>query len=90
MDSIFFLLFENFHLLSRESVPITRQKMAAECRLQDRRWLTGQVFRDGVISVILVGLCAVPRSYCNCVAPWVMHKKRGKVNGKHVCVKMKT
>jgi len=27
----------------------------------------------------------VARSYCECVAPWAMHKKRAEVNGKHVC-----
>jgi hypothetical protein len=45
--------FFSFHLLCRERVPITGQKMAAQCRLQDRRWLPAQVIRDSVISVIL-------------------------------------
>jgi len=56
-----FLFFDLFHLLCRERVPITGKKMAAECRLQDRRWLPVQVIRDGVISVILTGLCATSR-----------------------------
>jgi hypothetical protein len=60
----------------RERVPIPRQKMAAGAR----------VIRDSVISVIPAGVGAtVERSYCECVAPWVMHKKLGEVNGKHVC-----
>jgi hypothetical protein len=29
-------------------------------------------------------LQTVARSYCECVAPWEMHKKRGEVNRKHV------
>ena len=35
--------------------------VASGCRLQDRRWLPVQVIRDGVISVILTGLCATSR-----------------------------
>jgi len=55
-----FLPFDLFHL-SCERVPITGQKMAAKCRLQDRRWRQAQEFRDSVISVILAGLVATSR-----------------------------
>jgi len=58
-----FWLFDLFHLLCPERVPITGQKMAAECRLQDRRWLPAQVIRDSLISVILAGLSATSRKW---------------------------
>jgi len=51
------LPFDPFHL-SCERVPITGQKMAAKCQLQDRRWRRAQEFRDSVISVSLAGLGA--------------------------------
>jgi hypothetical protein len=58
----FFLLLDLFHLY-RERVHITGQKMATECRLQDRRWLPTQVIRDSLLSVILAGLNATSRKW---------------------------
>jgi hypothetical protein len=52
MDPIFFFyLFDLFDRLSRERVPIQRQKMAAGLR----------VIRDSVIPVILAGVSATSR-----------------------------
>jgi hypothetical protein len=56
-------------------VPITGQKMAAGARVPRQRYI-----RDSSWS-----WCDVTRSYCKCVALWVMHKTRGDVKGKHVC-----
>jgi hypothetical protein len=56
-------------------VPITGQKMAADARVPRQRYI-----RDSSWSC-----CDVTRSYCKCVAPWVMHKTCGDVNGKHMC-----
>jgi hypothetical protein len=56
-------------------VPITGQKMAAGARVPRQRYIrdSSWSWRD------------VTRSYCKFAAPWVMHKTRGDVNGKHVC-----
>ena len=56
-------------------VPISRQEMAAGARVPQQRYI-----RDSSWS-----WCDVTRSYYMCVAPSVMHKTRGDMNGKHVC-----
>ena len=56
-------------------VPITEQVMAAGARVLRQRYICDSSW----------SWCDVTRSYYKCVAPSVMHKTRGDMNGKHVC-----
>ena len=59
-------------------VPIIGQKMVADARVPRQRYICDSSW----------SWCDVTRSYCKCVAPWVMHKHVETCTG-NLCVETK-